>query len=680
MLTRTIRILLSAGCLASICLTAGAAFGAESNNFARTDASPKKDNPDKKVLAPPAAAPSIAEFVQTLTPNERITQLMLVTVLGRNAPNSEDMMFLSRYAPGGVIIPATLRPSSAAGYVTALRRLPVEKRRGIPLFIATNLYSLEQPGATAFFSQLPSMLSIAAANDPDTTERLGTFVAGYLNAMGFNMHLGPSLELAPILPGAKGSLQSFGGNPEFAATAGSAMIRGLTENGIVVVAMGFPGGGANRLPKQPAVLMTPKAALAEKDLLPYARAISQGAQVIHVGNTRVPSLEPDKRPASLSKAVMRDLLRDQLKFDGVVMVGPIDSPDVGELIDPQQAAVQAILSGADMILWNEMGPRVIKAMEKISVAVDAGVIGQETIDAACVRVITLKEKMGLRARPLPKPGDAEKIEKNKSYPKEAYEIERHAITLVKNTGNVLPLNKGASVPIGVTGMVGVEVFKNALEKYIKPISMQPIGSAKYVGDIERFEIDRLVRTGTGLRTTICIFANAVRTRGEVDLIRALKAKGTNVVVVLFGYPDSLPDLVDADAIVVAYCEGRLVNESLKAAAEALVGEGAIGALPSVPDIAVKTGTPQKFNAFCVVRSPAGTLPVTIDAPFVAGFGLSYGASRAMEKAEWDFGDGTRAKGIEAEHTYAEPGNYDVTLTGKDRKGETVERTFKAAVE
>jgi beta-N-acetylhexosaminidase len=641
----------------------------------------KAEAPGKKPGDEPPEPLSIPELVQRLTPRERIAQLMLVTLLGKNAPDTDDMQYLIHNTPGGVIIPATLRPSAAASYVTTLRQIPFERQRGIPLFVATNLYTLEQPGRTAFFSQLPSLLSIAAANDPDITERLGTFIAEYLNIMGFNMHLGPTLELAPTLPDAKGSLQSLGSNPEFAATAGAAIVHSLSEHGIVAVPTGFPGGGMNHLPKQPAVLMTPKASLAKNDVLPYARAIAGGAQMIHVANTRVPTLELDKRPASLSKAVMRDLLRDELKFEGVVLVGPLDSTDVTDLVDPLQAAVQSIASGADMILWNLTGPRVVKAIDKIGLAVESGFITQETIDAACARVLTLKEKMGLRGRPISKPGAAEKIEKDKSYPKEAYEIERRAVTLVKNTGNVLPLSKGASMPIGVTGTVGVEAFKNALEKHIKPISMQPIETAKYVGNIESFEIDRIVRTVSGIRTTICIFTETAKTRGQTDLVRALKAKGTRVVVVLLGYPSALPELTDADAIVVAYCEGSLVNESLKAVAEALVGEGALGVFPEGGDVPAKAGQAVKLNAFSFVRSPAGILPVTIDSPFVAGFNIPCIAPKAFEKVEWDFGDDTKgAKGVEVQHTYATAGAFEATVSVRDKKGEFTERTFKVAVE
>ena len=685
MLTQKALSFAAAVCVLCAALSSNWSAAAESTNFAKPaggkEAPPSVAKRDAKSGAEPAAPATVAERVQNLSLRERIAQLMLVTPMGKNAPNAEDGQFLAKYTPGGIIIPATLRPTSAAAYVTALRQLPLERRHGIPLFIATNLYDLEQPGRTAFFSQLPTLLSVAAANDPAAAERLGAFIAEYLNSMGFNLHLGPTLELAPTLPDAKGSLQSLGSSPEFAAMAGSAIIHSLAEHGVAAAAMGFPGGGANRLPKQPAVLSTSRDDLAKNDLAPYAKAIAGGAQIVHVGNTRVPTLERDKRPASLSKVVMRDLLRDELKFEGVVLVGPLDTADVSDLVDPLQASVQALASGADMILWNDMGPRVIKAIDKIGLAVEAGIISQETIDGACARVLTLKDSLGLSARPIPDAAAAAKIEKDKAYPKEAYEIERRAITLVRNIGNTLPLAKDASLPVGVTGTVGVEAFKNALEKHLKPISMQPIETAKYLGAIENFEVDRIVRTSGGLRTVVCIFTNSAKPRGQTELVRELKAKGKRVVVVLLGYPSNLPEIVDADAIVVAYCEGPLVNESLKAAADALAGEGAVSAFANGGDVPAKAGQSVKLNAMSFLRTPAGILPVTIDAPFVAGFSVPCLAPHAFEKVEWTFGDDSKnAKGLEVEHTYAAAGAYNASVSVKDRKGATVEHAFKVVVE
>jgi len=141
-----------------------------------------------------------------------------------------------------------------------------------------NLYDLprHERGAAASFAQLPSLMSIAASDDIALTERLAQLTAEHLKVMGFNLNLGPSLDLAPTIEAASGSVQHFGSNPNFAAVAGGSILAALTSNGILAMPMGFPGGGCNRSVNSPATLLTPRARLMEQDLLPFVRAVERG--------------------------------------------------------------------------------------------------------------------------------------------------------------------------------------------------------------------------------------------------------------------------------------------------------------------------------------------------------------------------------------------------------------------
>ena len=91
----------------------------------------------------------------------------------------------------------------------------------------------------------PSLLSVAAANNSATTQRFAEVTASYLSALGYNLHLGPSLALAPELEGAAGSIHCLGSSPEFIADAGATILSVLKEEGILSVSMDFPGGSWN---------------------------------------------------------------------------------------------------------------------------------------------------------------------------------------------------------------------------------------------------------------------------------------------------------------------------------------------------------------------------------------------------------------------------------------------------
>jgi hypothetical protein len=332
-----------------------------------------------------------------------------------------------------------------------------------------------------------------------------------------------------------------------------------------------------------------------------------------------------------------------------------------------------------MIYWNQAGQRVKKTVDTIVSKIVANELSQDAVDNALRRVMEVKDRHNLRSRPLPRPADAEKLGKKRIYPKEALEVERRSVTLAQNRDGLLPLRK-ASLPVSVTGVVGVEILANALEEYYKFVPRQRIASARHGNDIFDFEIDRITSHLLGIRTMIIIVTPEVRLSSQLKLISALQAKDIRVIAVLLGYPDTLPRLAGVDAIVLAYCDPAAPNVALLAVADVLAGRGPLGTMPVVPDVKARAGEMKRFNALDVVRAPAGQLPVDIEAPYVAGLAVPYDPTETIKKVQWDFGDGKKAKGLVVERAYASAGRYPVTLTVTDKKGQVTKRTFYALVE
>ncbi|MFA6241460.1 MAG: glycoside hydrolase family 3 N-terminal domain-containing protein [Candidatus Hydrogenedentales bacterium] len=648
----------------------------------RTDEEKIKAATPPEEGTPEAAPMDIPAKVQSLSLLQRVSQLMVVTLEGAPAPNAVDREVLERYTPGGVIIASILRPSTAAEYIISLRR--TESRTGIPLLIGTNLHALPRgtsAGPNADFTPLPTLLAVAAAGDPDVTQRLSKFSADYLKLMGFNMHMGPTLELAPSLPGAMGTVNCLGSDPAFVAECGSVMLKTLDDNGIVGLPMGFPGGGLNREGKFPAVLLTPKQQALTQDFLPYARAIDQGAPIIHVGNTLTPTLDPNDLPASLSSIVMNDLLRGDLGFKGVVLAGPLDTNDIVLKYEVSEAAIKALRSGADMILWSQSGRRVMKTVDDIVNAVEQGELAEEAINVAVTRVLEMKERYKLRLHPLPKAKEADALSKKIAYPREAYELERKSITVVQNKNNTLPLIKGKSTPLGVTGVSGVTALRTALLKPLKSVVEQNIGTAKYGGEIYDFEMNRLTGRVQGMRAVVVVVSPTITLKSQLELMRRFQEKNIPVVAVLVGYPSILPQLADVtDAIVLAYCDPASADGVMRAVADILLGLAPLGLQAASEELKLKAGEPHTFNLMDIIRTPAGRLPVTLEPPFVAGMAVPYDPSAAIKKVLWDFGDGGKAKEASVQHAYAAPGRYPVTVTVTDLQGETTARTVNSVVE
>ncbi len=644
--------------------------------------------PDAVAPANQAASPSedlVALVMQNLNLRQKISQLMFVTFKGLYGPDNDDRALLTNYMPGGVIIPLAVKPRNAAEYVAALRGLGVERSAGIPLFIGANLYRLGQheDRLLSTFAQLPTPMALAATQDASLAAKLGDLVADHLVLMGFNLVVGPNLELASTMPEAVGSLERFGSEPDFAANVARALVAAETAKGLLVMPVGFPGGGANRTPGKPAVLLTPRSLLKDTDLLPFKAAMEAGAPLIHVGNTLAPMLDASSAPASLSSVVMKDVLRSELGYDGLAVAGPVDCSDMERLYPSHQAALLALEAGADMVLWDRAGAHVAKGVETIALAVEQGRLPVSVIDTALRRVLDVKKQHDLLNRPAPDPAKAEGLEKKKQYAETAYEIERQSITLVQNKGGIVPLAEDAALlPVGITGVVGVESLFDILRKELKAVVQQPIATASHVGAIEDFEIFRLTSRLEGLKTAVCLLTEMRKHGGQVDLIRQLHAKGVRVIVVMLGYPGNLPRLVEADAILCAYCEPRNCEQSIRAVADALLGRAPARILDVSREMEVTAGKEAVFDISNVVWSPPGRLPMALGEVFRAGAAAPSRPDRVVKKAEWDFGNGVRAKELYPKHTYPAAGEYTLTLKVTCNGGDTAQGAFtiKAAAQ
>lgn len=650
------------------------AFGAEAPP---PKAGEKKTAAEEKAKETAVKTPE-AVF-EKMSLKERIAQLMLVTLQGEINPSGEDMSFLKEYLPGGVLIRKTTNAETAASYVEAVRQC--EGAAKIPLLIGADMYELarRERNASKLYAQLPSLLSVAATRDVACAAQLGEALAEQCESVGLNLYLGPSLELAPTLEEAPGTLDTLGGDPQFVGEAGVAILKALAAKKIFTLPMGFPGGGNNRVGDTPAVMLTPEPLFEKQDLLPYVQAIDSGAAFIHVANTLVPTLDVKTRPASLSKAVITGLLRTKLHFGGIVVAGPLDGEDLGKRIDPAEAALQALEAGADMLYWSGTEGTVMRVEDRLLQLVKAGQLNEALINEAAKRVMKMKE--GMKAMPQPAGGNrkwSSSLEKH-ALKQDAYHVERRAITMVKNNGQTLPLDKHSGM-VGVVGTIEVENFRDALQKHISHIPQFRIATAKQIGDIEDFEIERVTKNYGAVRTMICVFAEAPRITGQIRLIAALKKAGMNVVVIRLGYPAQLDEFDEADAMVLAYCGNETYDETLHAVADVLVGEGPIRIDLPEKELVFKAGEARRFNTAEVVRTPTGYLPVNVSETFPVGLGLHYDPAKAIRKAQWEFGDGKKAKGPSVEHSFARPGLYDAKLNVTGRKKESASRAFRITVE
>ncbi|MDR1837680.1 MAG: glycoside hydrolase family 3 protein [Treponema sp.] len=210
-----------------------------------------------------------------------------------------------------------------------------------------------------------------------------------ISGLGINMNFAPVAEL--LNAGNRDFLQSrsYGPDPLFTAEAAAAFVRGMERAGVLCVVKHFPGSAGSDPHYSSSVLNGDRAAL-DSLVFPFAALIKNGARAVMAAHSSVPAL--DTKIASLSPAVMEDWLKRDLGFNGIIISDDFSMAAAGRN-RPEEAAVESIAAGADMVLvWPANIRRTHRAL--IS-ALEDGRLSRERIREAAQRVIYEKIRMGL---------------------------------------------------------------------------------------------------------------------------------------------------------------------------------------------------------------------------------------------------------------------------------------------
>lgn len=234
----------------------------------------------------------------------------------------------------------------------------------------------------------PLNAELGAGATEESIFETGRQVGAQCRALGITMVLGPVVDVAS--PGSYIGRRSYGEDPRKVSDLAIAYARGLESEGVVSVAKHFPGHGAavGDSHRGKPVIYRSLHDLDSIDLYPFRRYIEEGLSAVMVGHLAVPAIDPALRPAAVSQAVVTDLLRDDLHFDGLVLTDAM-----GMEGSEKKGAVEALKAGADIVLSPVDAQR-----EKAGIvaAVHDGDLDERILDSHVRRI--LYRKMLMRHR------------------------------------------------------------------------------------------------------------------------------------------------------------------------------------------------------------------------------------------------------------------------------------------
>ena len=543
------------------------------------------------MAAPPSTAvstrpPPLTWARRTLarmTLREKVGQLMMPFVLGNFAPEGSEthdriVRVIEQESVGGLIM------SVGSPSEVAVKLNDLQKHSRYPLLVAADLETgagfrfrgavhiptnIALGGATTF----PSLMAFGATGDPRHAYQLGRITALEARAMGVHVPFAPVLDVNNNPENSIINIRSFGEDPEAVADLGVALVRGLQDYGAVATGKHFPGHGDTGtdshldLP----IVEVGRERLDAIELVPFRAAIDAGIQGIMTAHIAVPEISGETIPATVSHRMLTGLLRVDLGFDGIVFTDAMDMAAVNRLYPRGEAAVLAVLAGADVIVM----PRDVKqAIDAIIEAMDEGRLTEARIDESVGRLLRLKEELGLaeeRVVPL------EMIPQIVGVPQHmemAREVAERSITLIQNKRNLLPLlgtrrARVMSVSFRNPGdVLSGRYFDSWLrETYPRLVdrSVDESTNSEAYGAL----LSRAVRSDLVVVSVYSNYAGRVELPdATVEFVNELARRRITHVVISFGNPYMISMFPDAQVYLLAWSSAQV---SQQAAADALFG-------------------------------------------------------------------------------------------------------------
>lgn len=338
----------------------------------------KTDNPSAKAETLDDRAEKILSSMKL---SEKVGQMVMTGVIGEDI--TDDSRFvLQQYHIGGVIFfdRNMKNPEQVKKFIANLKAAGNNK---VPM-----LFALDEEGGLVTrmkdgLTPPPPAETLGQTGEPEKSYAAMKKTADEMKAMGFNLNFAPVADLA------LDKNRSFSADGKTVTLFTNETIRAINDAGLIGALKHFPGlGGATvDTHKGTAVVGKTKEELLNDDLLPYINANNDYNYFIMVGHGTYPAL--DEVPASISKEIVTNLLRNELGIDKVVVTDDLNMGAITMYSD-EERALRAINAGVDMILSCHEYEMTQKMYLAILDAAEKGKISEERINQSVRRIIKAK--------------------------------------------------------------------------------------------------------------------------------------------------------------------------------------------------------------------------------------------------------------------------------------------------
>ncbi|TMP04387.1 glycosyl hydrolase family 3 [Pseudoalteromonas sp. S3178] len=357
---------------------------------------------------------------------------------------------------------------------TQLQTAASKSSSKLPLFISIDqeggrVARLPRDVATSFTGNM-SIGATYKKHGIEYATQTATVIAKELASLGVNVNYAPTVDVNMNPDNPVINVRSFGENPTLVGKLGAAQVAGFESNGVITSLKHFPGHGDTSVDSHTGLPQVnhSKEVIYEQDLAPFKHIIAkQNPGMIMTAHIQYPQLDSSTfvsvdgktmiKPATMSRTIITDILRDELNYQGVVVTDALDMAGISHFFTPTQAVINTFAAGVDIALMpieirtSDDLNKLDELIKELVAAVKSKQLDEHEIAQSAKRITTLKSKFKLSTNfdPITALIDAKQIIGSKAHRTIEAELAVEAITQVKNNNSTLPLNLKAGSNIHI---------------------------------------------------------------------------------------------------------------------------------------------------------------------------------------------------------------------------------------
>ncbi|NUN07655.1 MAG: hypothetical protein HUU54_00590 [Ignavibacteriaceae bacterium] len=458
---------------------------------------------------------------------------------------------VQKFSAGGFVI----FQGSLVNYQWVTRKL--QGMTGIPLLFAADFergLAMRIEGMTQF----PHNMALGSVNDINLARKFARIVAREGLEIGVHQNYAPVLDLQEVNDNPIVNIRSFSREPAIVSHMGKAFVDGYRKERAIATAKHFPGHGATDTDSHRDIPVIAKSTekIFSEDLLPFINAIRAGVHSVMVGHLVVPALDPSNLPATLSPRIVTGVLRDELKFDGLIVTDAMNMQAICNYHSIKEATIMTVKAGTDIVLVS--GDDEI-SFNSLYEAVRSGEISLSRIKESVIRILSAKHWLGLYQMKTAKKDIAGTVNSREAE-RISEEIASRALK-IKNTSVSLTLPESGKMGcIGISDKVEGQqeiYFHELINNHFNSDFNFVVNNRWHLSEFERVrqEIDN------SATLILPVFLRIRSYQGKLKLTALQQAvieyvinSGKNYIIIAFGDPYYLSGIKGIKNLVLTYSD------------------------------------------------------------------------------------------------------------------------------